>query len=110
VTPAEQETIHVLGEGGTVLRLGLPLHEAIAERMERGHIVRCNPDGTVPYAPADDQPEPEGQVPAPPLTQPAATASKSEWVGWATVCGALPDDAEAMTKQDLIDKYGKAVS
>lgn len=98
----EQETIHVRGEGGAVLRLGLPLHETIAERMERGHIVRCNPDGTVPWVPVEDAPE----APGLPTQMPATGATKPEWVGWAVANGAVPDDAEAMTKTDLIERYG----
>jgi hypothetical protein len=46
-------------------------------------------------------------VPAPPTERPAQAASKAEWVGWAVAQGSRPDDAEAMTKSDLIDKYGK---
>lgn len=96
------ETVHILGEGGTVFELALPLHETIAERLERGHIRRCNPDGT-PYTGERDP-----DVPAPPTSAPAASAAKPFWVGWAVACGAGPEDAEAMTKADLVERYANA--
>lgn len=97
----EQETIHVRGEGGTVFRLGLPLHEEIANRLESGHLKRVNPDGTPYSGPADN-------VPAPPTSAPKPAASKPDWVAWAVACGADPEDAAAATKQDLIDLYADA--
>lgn len=97
----DQETIHVRGEGGSVFELGLPLGESIADRLTRGHLTRVNADGTAWTGDA------EPAVPAPPTTAPAQSASKADWVGWAVVQGAKPDDAEAMTKTDLIEKYGK---
>lgn len=98
---AEQETIHVRGEGGSVFELALPLHEGIADRLTRGHLTRVNEDGTTFTGDA------EPAVPAPPTTAPAQSADKATWVGWAVVQGATPDDAEAATKADLIEKYGK---
>ena len=41
-----------------------------------------------------------------PDNRPARTAVKSEWVDWAVECGADRDEAEDMTKADLIDIYG----
>jgi hypothetical protein len=41
------EVIHVLGEGGAVFEMTLPLHPAIAKRYEAGDIVRVNPDGSL---------------------------------------------------------------
>ena len=38
--------------------------------------------------------------------RPARSAVKSEWVDWAVKCGADRDEAEGMTKQDLVDIYG----
>ncbi len=47
-------------------------------------------------------PEPDA-----PNEPPAPSAVKAEWVGYATrVHGADPDEVEALTKADLIDKYG----
>jgi hypothetical protein len=38
--------------------------------------------------------------------RPALNAPKLEWVSWAVHSGASADDAEALTKSDLIEKYG----
>lgn len=98
----EVETIHILGEGGTVFEVALPLHEAIHERMAKGLIRRVNPDGSPHLG------EPDELVPAPPPEAPKPAAAKSQWVAWAIVCGLAPDEAEVSTKQDLIDRYGTA--
>lgn len=97
---ADVETIHVLGEGGSVIAMDLPLPEAIAERLAKGLLRRVEEDGS-PYAgPADPD------VPSVPDKAPAASAPKSAWVGWAVANGADPDEAEAMTKSDLIEAFG----
>lgn len=84
-------TGYFLCEGGAVIEMDLPLPEAIAGRVAKGYIRRVNPDGSPPPAP---------QPPAP-------SAVKAEWVGYAVrVHDADPDEAEAMTKPDLIEKYG----
>jgi hypothetical protein len=97
------ESIHVKGEGGTVIKMDLPLPSHIAQRLISGQIQRVNSDGSphtvVPGAPS-------GPVAGPPLTQPAKTAVKDQWVGWAVVSGADPEEANGMTKNDLIEKYG----
>jgi hypothetical protein len=98
---SDAEHIHVRGEGGTIFRLALPLHESISDRLARGHLVRVTEDGE-PWT-GDTAPS----VPAPPSERPAQAAPKAEWVGWAVAQGALPDDAEAATKADLIEQYGK---
>jgi hypothetical protein len=89
------DTIHVLGEGGVVFEMTLPLHEAIQDRLTQGFLKRANPDGSL-YVEGDEPP-----------AKPAVNAPKAEWVGWAVQQGADPDDALALTKSDLIDKYGK---
>lgn len=98
----DAEIIHVRGEGGSVFALALPLSEPISERLAKGHLQRVNEDGSAYTAPADAA---ESTVPAPPTEQPPMSAPKAAWIGWAVVCGATPDDAEAMTKGDLIEKY-----
>ncbi|HEY9473645.1 MAG TPA: hypothetical protein VIS06_07315 [Mycobacteriales bacterium] len=95
------ETIHIMGEGGVVHPHDLPLPEGIAGRLARGHLRRVNPDGTPYTGPVD------GEVPAPPTVRPAVNAPKADWVGWAVHNGASVDDAEASTKADLIEKYGR---
>ena len=94
------DTIHVRGEGGMVIAMDLPLPDHIDERLAKGLLQRVNTDGT-PYTG-----EPDERVAAPPDKAPPQAAAKAEWVGWAVACGADPDAAEAMTKADLIEKYG----
>jgi hypothetical protein len=44
----------------------------------------------------------------PPTAPSAPTSSslKSEWVDWAVTNGADPDEAEALTKDELVERYG----
>lgn len=88
------ETMWLRGESGVVREHKLPLPEGIAHRLAKGYIARVNPDGS----PWVGQSEP---------VKPATTAPKAAWVGWAVANGADPDEADGMTKADLIDKFGK---
>ena len=99
----EKATVHILGEGGGVFELSLPLHETILDRLAKGHLRRVHPDGS-PYVEGE---RPEG-VPSLPESRPALNAVKAEWVGWAVVQGLKPDEAEALTKADLIERFGTA--
>ncbi|PRB01757.1 hypothetical protein [Microbacterium sp. MYb64] len=95
--PEEPGHIFVRGEGGTVFKLDLPLHETIEQRLHRGYLTRvANADGGV-YTGED-----AGTV----TSRPALTALKPDWVSWAVVQGMTPDDAEALTKTDLIERFG----
>lgn len=102
MTDQPSPTIHILGEGGGIFELSLPLHETIADRLARGHLRRVHPDGS-PYVESE---RPDG-APGLPTSRPALNAAKAEWIGWAVVNGSTPDDAEAATKQDLIEKFGQ---
>ena len=95
----EREFGYFRGEGGTVFRLDLPVHETISERIAKKEIHRVNEDGT-PYVEADPEAE------SAPATAPAASASKAAWVEWAVSQGADRVAAEAMTKLNLIGEYG----
>lgn len=95
------ESIHVLGEGGAVFMMDLPLPEAIADRLAKGHLRQVNPDGS----PIEESERPTG-VPGTPDKRPNVNAPKADWIGWAVHEGMIPDDAEAATKQDLIEKFG----
>lgn len=99
------QTVHLRGQGGLVIGHDLPLPENIADQLTKGYLQRVNPDGSS-YEPEPDLPA-SAAVGVPAATKPAASAPKAEWIGWAVVQGATPDDAEAMTKTDLIEKYGK---
>jgi hypothetical protein len=96
-----EPTVFIQGEGGGIFELSLPLHETIVDKLERGHVRRVQADGS-PY---EESGRPDG-VPALPDSRPAVNAQKAEWIGWAVVNGATPDDAEALTKTDLIEKFG----
>jgi len=92
-------------EGGTVLEMDLPLPEGIAQRVERGAIVRVADAEGAPYVAGDDAIR--TAVPAPPTKRPADSAAKPAWVAWAVVCGADPETASGALKQDIIDTYGR---
>jgi hypothetical protein len=77
-----------------VHEFSLPLAEVYAEQATKGYLVRCNADGS-DYT--EDAPRP----------RPKVNASRAEWVGYAVSQGMDVDDAEAMTKADLVDKYGE---
>ena len=94
------ETIHILGEGGGIHAMDLPLPEPIADRLTKGLLRRVNEDGTPYVEEADDG------VATLPTEQPAKTAQKASWVGWAVAQGADAEEAEGMTKADLIELYG----
>jgi hypothetical protein len=89
----DREVIHVRGEGGVVYEMTLPLQRHIEDRLTKGYLKRVNPDGS-------DWTE------GPELTKPPVNASKAEWVGWAVHQGADIEKVEALTKTDLIEKYG----
>jgi len=93
----EREYGYFRGEGGTVFRLDLPVHETIAERIAKREIHRVNEDGS-PFVEA----EPE----AAPASAPPSSAPKAAWVDWAVSQGADRAAAEAMTKLNLIGEYG----
>lgn len=98
------ETAFFRGEGGVVLEMDLPLPEGIAQRVERGAIVRvANAQGD-PYVATEGTP----LVPAPPTKRPADSAPKAAWVAWAVACGADPEEASGANKGDLVERYGNA--
>jgi malate synthase len=73
--------------------MSLPLHEVIEHQLLKGYAKRVNEDGT-------DFVEEVAR------SRPALNAAKVAWISWAVHNGCLPDDAEALTKTDLIEKYG----
>lgn len=89
------ETIFLRGEGGGVHELDLPLPEGIAERYSKGLLTRVNADGS-PY---------EGDTKAE-VERPAKSGSRADWVRWAVSQGADAEEADGMTKADLVEHYG----
>lgn len=70
------ETIHVRGEGGSVIAMDLPLPEGIAQRYADGLIVRVNPDGSDYVESSSAAPEPA--KPARRNTKPKPTTESEE--------------------------------
>lgn len=102
---ADEEIVHIRGEGGAVFAMALPLQRDIAKRLARGHLRQVNPDGT-PLAGSGAVDEPAAPAAA---ERPAQSASKADWVSYAVRSLQLsPEDAEAYTKQDLIDLADEA--
>lgn len=97
----EDEVPHafIRGESGAIIKMDLPLHETIADKLIKGVLRHVNEDGSRWDAPEDDETD------AAP-SKPAASANKAAWVAWAIHNGATEDDADGATKQDLIDLYG----
>lgn len=99
---AAKETAFFRGEGGAVIEMDLPLGEVMQDKVTRGTLRRVNEDGTPYREPAEEGAE--EVVEEPQVPRPAVNASKAEWVGYAVeALGMNADDAEAATKQDLID-------
>lgn len=103
-----EEVVYLLGEGGGRVRPHkLPLPEGIAQRLAKGYVRRVNEDGSAWEPPPESDHEPAAGVTAP--TRPAVNEPKAVWVAWAVSQDPdlSPDAADAMTKSDLIEKYGK---
>lgn len=95
------ETGFFRGAGGAVLELALPLSENMRNQEIRGELRRVNEDGT-PY-------EAHGamDLTAGTFRVPGVNAPKNEWVGYAVSQGMSVDDADGMTKNDLVERFGK---
>jgi hypothetical protein len=101
------DTAHYRGEGGAVFEMALPLPEVMQDKVTKGYLRRVNADGTPYVAPAETGSGGSDLTDGIP-PRPAQSAQKAEWVGYAVLVGGMkPDDAEAMTKQDLIERFGK---
>lgn len=96
---AEQETGFFRGAGGGVFELALPLSENLENQRIRGQLFQVANAAGDPLNPADEPAEPK---------RPADSALKQEWVGYALAVDKdlTVDDADAMTKNDLIELYG----
>jgi len=57
----------------------------------------------VPEEPLPEEPAPSGEIPVAP---PKAIQPKADWVAWAVVNGLPEDDANALTKAELMEQYG----
>lgn len=96
-----KETGHFRGEGGTVFEFDLPLSEPLQYQLDRGQLHRVSADGS------DYEAHGATDLANGTIRRPGINASKNEWVGYAVSQGMRVDDADAMTKADLVDKYTK---
>jgi hypothetical protein len=99
---------YFVGEGGgKPIRMTLPLPKPMQQQLTKGYLRRVNQDGT-PYRQYEPEPAAGDGDQPPPAEPPAGSALKAEWVGYAVRAhGMKPDDAEAMTKQDLVERFGR---
>lgn len=95
-----RELAHFKSESGQIIGMDLPLDDHMQDKVTKGYLHRVNEDGT-PFVDHSEGSDLTNGVPP----RPAVNAAKAEWVGHAVnVLGLEPDEAEAMTKQDLIDR------
>ena len=101
-----------LRHGGGVVEHDWPLGENLAEQLTKGMITQVSAPGDATwYKPEVVEPSvPElagreifGSKPM----APHKTAPKPDWVGYAVKVGGLSvDDADGMTKADLVERFG----
>lgn len=101
MTDGAKPTGFFRGGGGSIFEMDLPLPEVMAEQVTRGQLSRVNEDGS-PYEAHGAMDLTSGE-----FRVPGKNAPKNEWVGYAVSQGMSVDDADAMTKNDLIEKYTK---
>lgn len=87
--------------------MDLPLQDVYAAQERQGRLVRVNADGSLWSAP---EPEPEPEVgedePVGPH-KPARVDNKAAWVTYAELVSDMGhDELEAMTKADLVKRFG----
>jgi hypothetical protein len=95
------ETALFRSESGQQIHMDLPLPEHMQAQVTRGTLVRINSDGTPYTGEAADASEGAAVT-----ERPAVSAPKAAWVGWAVHNGADADQAEVMTKHDLVETFG----
>ncbi|WP_033288256.1 hypothetical protein [Amycolatopsis jejuensis] len=99
-----RELAHFHSESGQVIGMDLPLDEHMQDKVTKGYLRRVNPDGSPWQEPVDDTEDTGSELTNGVPPRPAVNAAKAEWVGYAVnALGMDPNDAEAATKQDLID-------
>jgi len=98
---AAAETGFFRGAGGGIFELPLPLSENFEQQRVRGQLVRVDENGD-PWTDQTSAPAVDGPA------RPPVNAPKNEWVGYAVAVDPdlTVDDADARTKNDLIEKYG----
>ena len=104
-----------VGAGGGVFDIDVPLSEPLQYQFDKGFLRLA--DGEKPFD------EPEQHDEAPPVLEyhverepapaddapakPKPADPKADWVAYAEAHGLSHDDADAMTKAALVEKFGK---
>lgn len=71
-------------------------------------VVKIEPGLEFPEEPrAADIPEDSGEQPTAEMKMPWSNASKAAWIDWAAHQGADPEQAAALTKNELMSRYGE---
>lgn len=83
-------TVKLQGEGGVVFEYDLPLDAYTEAKVKAGRMRQVGDT-----APVVEE-----------AHKPSQSAPKADWVAWAVHEGTEPDEAEAMTKADLIELFG----
>ena len=98
---AERETVFVLCDNGSVMPHDLPLPSGIADRVARGDLRLVNEDGSAIEA--------HGvmDLDTGTLRRPGVNAAKNEWVAYAVSEGVSVNEADGMTKAELIARFGE---
>lgn len=94
------ETGFFKGAGGGIFELPLPLADNFEYQLVRGQLARVNEDGS-PYEAHGAMDLTAGEI-----RVPGKNAAKNEWVGYAVSQGMTVDDADALSKADLIERFG----
>lgn len=96
----------IRGENGALNLFDVPLPLGIESRLNRGDLVRVNPDGTPWHEAGEEAVEPPlGDMPpdAPPL--PKKTDNRAVWTEFAVSQGMDRTQAASMTKAELIEAH-----
>ena len=120
-TPAKSETVQMIVQMSGHRPDGSPwpgagsvldLEDWEAEHLVRGEMARPAGDAPVPEPAAEmaaDGAEEAAEPPPlaePPTSTPRAIQPKADWIAWAMVNGLSQDEANALTKAELMERYG----
>lgn len=96
-----KETGFFRGAGGTIFEMDLPLAEPYQYQADRHQLVRVNADGSA-YEAQGAMDLADGTI-----RRPGVNAAKNEWVGYAVFNGLSVDEADGLTKAELIERFGE---
>lgn len=88
-----EEVGYFRSTNGIIHEFRLPLAEHFQDQADKRQLVRVNKDGSAFGGEADTP------------VKPNPGSSKALWVGWAVYKGLDPDEAEALTRNDLAEMF-----